>query len=248
MGKCHAHRTTVVLSAGEESRPNAEIVRFARDGFPKQLNSFPANICVKSTRGRAIMGWDESDGGLVMPVKAGDKVVVVTREVTAEDAKSGLYYSYFGGLTGTVDRVYPDGSVCVDVDLESLSEETRRRHLEMQEAERKRWLDGLSDDVRNRLAPEQKQLKMSYRILVSRQDLEIVRGGKSAPEPRSEETRTPAAAHDGGPSSRSASAPQHSDTAAKPKTTRKEPQPRRLSEADLEAAEEAFLRSRRPTP
>ena len=73
-----------------------------------------------------------------MAVKAGDKVVIVSREVTSDDAKSGLYYAYFGGLTGTVDRVYPDGSVCVDVDLESLSEDARRRHFDMQEAERQR--------------------------------------------------------------------------------------------------------------
>ena len=87
--------------------------------------------------------------------KAGDRVRLAARQVTAEDEKSGLYYSYFAELTGAVDMVYGDGSVCVSVDLESLSEQARDRHLAMQEAERKKWLEGLSGEARNRLTPEQ---------------------------------------------------------------------------------------------
>ena len=184
-----------------------------------------------------------------MAVKAGDLIRVVTRELTPEDAKSGLYYAYFGGLTGTVDRVYPDGSVCVDVDLDSLTEETRTRHAAMQEAERKRWLDGLSDEVRNRLTAEQKQLEMSYRILVSKQDVEVTKDGKPAPERRPVEAKPAAAPAQGGrKGAESAPAPQPRQAQARPKAPKEEGAPRRLSKADLEAAEEAFLRSRQPHP
>ena len=69
--------------------------------------------------------------------KAGDRVRIVTRDVTPEDVKSQLYFAYFGGLTGTVDRTYDD-TVCVDVDLQSLTDEMRDRHVSMQEAERQR--------------------------------------------------------------------------------------------------------------
>ena len=184
-----------------------------------------------------------------MAVKAGDTIRVATRELTPEDTKSGLYYSYFGALTGKVDRVYPDGSICVDVDLDSLSEETRTRHVAMQEAERKRWLEGLSDEVRNRLTAEQKQLKMSYRILVSKQDLEIIEESKSAPEGRPAGAKPAAAPAQGGrKGAESTPEPRPRQAQARPKTPNEEPETRRLSEADLEAAEEAFLRSRQPSP
>jgi len=111
-------------------------------------------------------------------LSAGDRVEIRSREITADDEKNGLYYSYFGGLTGTVDAVYPDGSVCIDVDLEALSQAARERHLAMQEAERKKWLDSLSGEARNRLTAEQKQLKLSYKILVGKNDVIPTKGGK----------------------------------------------------------------------
>jgi len=177
-----------------------------------------------------------------MSVKAGDAVRIVSRDVTPEDAKSGLYYSYFGGLTGKVDRVYPDGSVCVDVDLDSLTEETRGRHVAVQEAERKRWLEGLSDEVRNRLSADQKQLKMSYRILLSAKDLEVTKGGKPSPERAPVEEKAAAAQGTGG----GKGAQRAPESRPEPKTPGEPEAPHRLSEADLQAAEEAFLRSRKP--
>jgi hypothetical protein len=119
----------------------------------------------------------------------------------------------------------------------------------MQEAERQRWLDSLSDEARNRLTPEQKQLKMSYRILVSKQDLQVMSGGKPASEQQPEKPKSAAASASGEkqrPEKTPSSPP--GDTGTKQRPSAAEPQPRRLSEADLAAAEEAFLRSRRPAP
>jgi hypothetical protein len=185
-------------------------------------------------------------------IKAGDRVKVVSREVTNEDSKSGLYYSYFGGLTGSVDRIYDDGSVCIDVDLDSLSDEIRTRHLAMQETEQQRWLSSLSDEVRNRLTAEQKQLKMSYRILVSKNDLEPIGSGKPRGSAKDQHVRNADSSSDPTKSSKasgSSSALSQSPTeqltvqSAKTKPSKGEPL-KRLSEADLAAAEEAFLRSR----
>lgn len=187
------------------------------------------------------------------PIKAGDRVKIVTRDVTSEDPKTGLYYSYFGGLTGTVDRIYEDGSVCVDIDLEALTADMRERHQAMQETERQRWLANLSDEARNRLTAEQKKLKMSYKILTSKKDLEPDKGGK----PRAADDSKPAAQQGGSgekkgsappsPSSSIAAAAPTPEPAAKtekPEPSDDEESPKRLSEADLAAAEEAFLRSR----
>lgn len=184
-------------------------------------------------------------------IKAGDRVRIVTREATSEDAKTGLYYAYFGGLTGTVDRVYDDDSVCVEIDLESLNDEMRERHLAMQEAERQRWISNLSDEVRNRLTPEQKQLKMSYKLLVSKKDIESYKGGKPKSEAKSEaEDSESDSSSKKGPASPGPSAHARAARggagggAGKSEGSGDEPAPKRLSEADLSAAEEEFLRSR----
>ena len=109
-----------------------------------------------------------------MALAVGNKIMIKSREVNGDDVASGLYFSYFGGLRGVVDHIYDDESVCVDVDLNSLQKEARDRHLEMQEAENKRWLDGISAELKRKLTPEQKKLTISYKILVSKKDLEVI--------------------------------------------------------------------------
>lgn len=145
-------------------------------------------------------------------LKSGDRVTIRQRELTADDSRTGLYYAYFGGLTGTVDRVYPDKSVCLIVDMDSLPTAMKDRHLKVQKQERDRWLQGLSDEVRNRLTGEQKQLKMSYNILVGEADLVPLKEEK-APKPE-----MPVEAE-----------------------TDDAPTPHRMTEAELEAKEEEQL-------
>lgn len=164
-------------------------------------------------------------------MKVGDKVQVTTREVTNDDIKSSLYFSYFGGLYGVIDRIYDDGTVCVDVDLDSLSQDARDRHIETQEAERKRWLDGLSGEAKGRLSEEQKKLSISYKILVSKKDIEPAKGGKPKASKSEKSSDDSSAAASKGPA-----------RAPDPVGSDQEP-PKRLSEADLEAKEEEFLRS-----
>lgn len=171
--------------------------------------------------------------------KAGDRVIVTQREVTADDLKSGLYYAYFGGLTGTVDRVYDDESACVDVDLESLTQAAQDRHHAMQEAEKKRWMDSLSQDVRSRLTPEQQKLKMSYKILLSKKDLEPFAGGKPSKKDAAEaKPKADSTAKEAEQPKKEPPPPQEESAA--------EEAPKRLSEADLEAQEQAFLDSLKP--
>ena len=181
--------------------------------------------------------------------KAGDRVEIVTRDLTSDDAKTGLYYEYFGGLVGTIDRVYDDGSVCLDVDIDSLSEDTRKRHLDMQETERKRWLESLSDEMRNRLTADQKQLKISYKILVSKNDIVPFKGApKDTPSSKTKTSKANSANEKidsaGESSSEEAVNSASSVHVEVEKEEAADVQPKRLSEADLAAAEEAFLKSR----
>ena len=39
--------------------------------------------------------------------KEGDRVQIRDREATPDDAKSGLFYGHFRGLTGAIQKIYP---------------------------------------------------------------------------------------------------------------------------------------------
>ena len=173
-------------------------------------------------------------------MKAGDKARIKTREVTSEDSRTGLYFTYFGGLTGMIDRVYDDGSVCIDIDLDSLSQDTRERHLAMQEAERKRWLDGISGELRNRLSEEQKKLTISYKLLVSEKDLESYSDDSPKPGKKQAETSSESKADAKSVSGESNTGAAQAAPAASAKG---EDSKKRLSEADLAAKEEEYLHS-----
>ena len=112
----------------------------------------------------------------------GDAVQVADREVSAPDAKSGLFYPHYRGLTGTLAKVYPDGTAAVTVTPESLPDEMRARHKAGSEAQRLKWLDGLSDEARNRLSAAEKQFSLRYTILVATSDLSAAGAAPDAPE------------------------------------------------------------------
>ena len=116
------------------------------------------------------------------PVKVSDRVRVADRDASAADAKSGLFYDYFRNLTGSIERVYEDKSVCVDVDIDTLPEDVLRRHKEVETAARDKWLHGLSQEQRSRLTEADKQFAMRYKIVVAAADVELVKGdaGKAA--------------------------------------------------------------------
>jgi hypothetical protein len=115
-----------------------------------------------------------------MRFKEGDYVKIVTREVTTADIKSGMFYSFFCGLAGTVDRIY-NKEICIKLDLDTLPEDMQKRHLSVQESIRRKWLNNLSGETRNRLTPEERRLELSYTILVQSTDLEKAKPGAVKP-------------------------------------------------------------------
>jgi len=105
--------------------------------------------------------------------KEGDLVQIKTREATAEDVKSGLYYGYFGGVQGTIQKLYASGEASVEANVDSLMEEIARRHEEMRLTMQNKWLDGLSEEAKNRPTPQERAFTLRYNILVSVEDLTI---------------------------------------------------------------------------
>jgi len=146
--------------------------------------------------------------------KQGDNVVIATREQTSADVKSGLYYGHFAGLHGTILKVYGE-EASVLVDRETLPAPILKRHEGNEKAERGRYLDRLSEVARNSLGEKEKNFALHYAVLVSVKDLSPVKAGKKpAAKPAADAA---ASAEEGG---------------------------KRLTENELSAAEEAFLRER----
>lgn len=103
-------------------------------------------------------------------LKNGDHVQVVARDQVAADIKSGLYYKHYANLYGTILKLYGE-EVSVLVNRESLPAEVRERHEAGEKAMRKKWLDGLSEEGRNRLSAREKDFGLNYAILIALNDL-----------------------------------------------------------------------------
>ncbi len=101
----------------------------------------------------------------------GAPVRLADRETSAADTKSGLFYPYYRGLTGTIAKLYSDSTAAVAVDPDSLPEDIRKRHQAGTDAMRQKWLDGLSDEGRNKLSAAEKKFSLRYSLLVSLTDL-----------------------------------------------------------------------------
>jgi ribosomal protein L21E len=109
----------------------------------------------------------------------GDRVKIIARDQSNADIKSGLYYPHFANLRGAILKVYGE-EASVLVDRETLPDEVRKRHEATETAERKRYLDRLSEDAKGKLGQKEKEFNLSYAVLVSISDLEK---DKSAPKP-----------------------------------------------------------------
>ncbi len=99
-----------------------------------------------------------------------DRVVVASRPRTTADMTSNLYFPHYGGLTGTVLKVYGE-EAAVLVDRSSLPGPILSRHEDNEKQQRQRWLDSLSDEARNKLSAADKQFALNYAILVHVSDL-----------------------------------------------------------------------------
>lgn len=137
--------------------------------------------------------------------------------VTGPDAKPVPFYDYYRNLTGTVAKVFDDGTVSVTIDRASLPGDIRRRHEDCEQKDRDKWLDKLSDEERNRLTAQQKQFSYRYTVLVGADD--VLPAGSAPQSPQSAKPSAPAAK------------PAPADTPAP-----------RASLDDLAAAEERHLR------
>jgi len=101
---------------------------------------------------------------------AGDAVTITARDATASDTKSGLYYPYFGNLRGVILKIYGE-EASILIDRDSLPAEIRTRHEANETAERKKYLDRISEAARGTLSSKEKNFPLQYTLLVGVKDL-----------------------------------------------------------------------------
>ena len=166
------------------------------------------------------------------PLIEGASVRLSDREPNAADNKSGLFYPHYRNLTGTVAKLYADGTATVMVDPESLPTEIRVRHQTGTDAMRQKWLDGLSDEARNKLSAAEKKFSLRYNLLIGTIDLTpIAAPSLAAPAPAEIEAPEPARAAKRGQEIAPQTTMEMEDL---PETPRK-------STSDLAEAEEQYL-------
>src|ERR671938_636050 len=95
-------------------------------------------------------------------IKEGDRVRIVAREATEEDSRNGTYYPHYAGMVGTVQKVYSKAEVAVEVEHDSLTREIRKRHEDVRDQMKTKWLDGLSEEGRNKLTEREKDFRLRY--------------------------------------------------------------------------------------
>lgn len=111
--------------------------------------------------------------------KEGDRIRVVDRAQTNSDAKTGLYYNYYRGLTGTIFKLYGDGDnaqAAIDVDIDSLPEAVAKRHLDTRDLMRSNF----TSDARRSVG--ELDFRLRYVILIAVSDL-ARKAGHAAPLP-----------------------------------------------------------------
>ena len=104
----------------------------------------------------------------------GDAVQLADRDVTNEDTKSGLFFNHYRGLKGIVQKIYASTELAVEIDQTSLEETIATRHDDIQQAMKKKWMDGLSEEGRNRLSPKERDFRLRYSVLVAMKDVQLI--------------------------------------------------------------------------
>lgn len=105
----------------------------------------------------------------------GDKVRIVTREVTAEDRKANSYFSHMGGLLGTVENVYEGDQIAIRVQKETMTIATREVHELAANRMRTKVLNDLSEEAKKPFTKEELEFDVHYVLLIEGKDLEKVK-------------------------------------------------------------------------
>jgi hypothetical protein len=104
--------------------------------------------------------------------KAGDRVRVVSRAVTAEDRKLNRYFEHMAGLTGTVQQIYSDTEIAIEIEPDCLSKVSADVHKVATQRMRDKFLNQISEEQKKQFTKEELDFDAHYVLLVQTDDLE----------------------------------------------------------------------------
>ena len=104
--------------------------------------------------------------------KEGDRVRVISREVTEEDRKSNRYYEHMVGLVGTVQNIYSDTEIAIKIDPEFMTKVTADVQREATNRMREKFANNISEEQKKQLSKEEMEFEAHYVQLVQTKDLE----------------------------------------------------------------------------
>lgn len=104
--------------------------------------------------------------------KEGDQVKIVTRDVTADDRKTGRYFDHMAGITGMVTNVYGPDEVAVRMDPTSIGAIAKDVHIEAVRRMREKFNSKVSEEGKSMLSPEELNFSANYVLLVRSADLQ----------------------------------------------------------------------------
>ncbi len=109
-----------------------------------------------------------------MKLREGDRVRIVSREVTEEDKKANRYYGHMAGLTGAVQNIYAENEIAVQIDMDTVSKVTRDVHKEATLRMRHKLNESLSEVQRKELTKEELEFDTHFMLLCDSKDLEKI--------------------------------------------------------------------------
>lgn len=104
-------------------------------------------------------------------IKDGDRVEVVNRDLTSQDAKVHAFFGHLFGLRGTVQSVYSPEEIAIKVDLDSLSDQARMVHMEATKRMRTKFIENTGEEARKPFSKEELDFTPNFVILVRETDL-----------------------------------------------------------------------------
>ena len=104
--------------------------------------------------------------------KAGERVRVITRDVTQDDRKNSRYFEHMAGLVGTIQQVYNENEVALQVEPESLSKVSSDVHRTATQRMREKFLSQIGEEQKKQFTKEELDFDAHYVLLVQASDLE----------------------------------------------------------------------------
>ncbi len=105
-----------------------------------------------------------------MAFKAGDRVKIVRREVTAEDRKEHTYYSHLADLEGEVQAIY-DERVVVKVDPTGIVDPMGGVYQVAKERLHRKFAENATEEIRSKLDSAELEFPINAVVLVRMADL-----------------------------------------------------------------------------